>query len=42
MARAEYALGDFEQAYQHMRSALYYHPDFQPALDMFSLWGVTP
>jgi hypothetical protein len=25
-----------------MRKALYYHPGFQPALDMFSLWGVSP
>jgi hypothetical protein len=25
-----------------MRKALYYHPNFQPALDMFALWGVSP
>jgi hypothetical protein len=25
-----------------MRKALYYHPNFQSALDMFSLWGVSP
>jgi hypothetical protein len=25
-----------------MRKALYYHPGFQPALDMFALWGVSP
>jgi tetratricopeptide (TPR) repeat protein len=42
MARAEYALGAYDQAYTDMRRALYYHPGFQPALDMFSLWGVTP
>jgi hypothetical protein len=41
-ARAEYALGAFDTAYADMRQALYYHPNFQPALDMFSLWGVTP
>jgi len=41
-SRAEYALGEYDQAYADMRQALYYHPDFQAALDMFSLWGVTP
>ena len=41
-ARAEYALGAFETAYADMRKALYYHPNFQPALDMFALWGVSP
>ena len=41
-ARAEYALGASDTAYADMRQALYYHPNFQPALDMFSLWGVTP
>jgi len=41
-ARAEYALGEFDNAYADMRQALHYHPNFQPALDMFSLWGVTP
>jgi len=41
-SRAEYALSEFGNAYTSMRRALYYHPNFQPALDMFSLWGVTP
>jgi tetratricopeptide (TPR) repeat protein len=41
-ARAEYALGNYDQAYSDMRTALYYHPGFQPALDMLSLWGVSP
>lgn len=41
-ARAEYALGEFDKAYADMRQALHYHPNFQPALDMFNLWGVTP
>ena len=41
-ARAEYALGEFDNAYADMRQSLYYHPNFQPALDMFSLWGVNP
>jgi tetratricopeptide (TPR) repeat protein len=42
MARAEYALGNYDTAYADMRKALYYHPGFQPALQMFSLWGITP
>ena len=42
LSRAEYALGQYDQAYTDMRKALYYHPGFQPALDMFSLWGVSP
>jgi len=42
MARAEYALGNSDTAYADMRKALYYHPGFQPALDMFALWGVSP
>lgn len=41
-ARAEYALGAYGEAYADMNKALYYHPNFQPALDMFTLWGVTP
>ncbi len=42
MARAEYALGNSDTAYADMRRVLYYHPNFQPALDMFALWGVSP
>ncbi len=42
LARAEYALGQFDQAIFDMRKALYYHPNFPPALDMLSLWGVSP
>jgi tetratricopeptide (TPR) repeat protein len=42
LARAEYALGNSETAYANMRKALYFHPNFQPALEMFALWGVTP
>jgi len=42
MARAEYALGNYDTAYADMGKALYYHPGFQPALDMFALWGVSP
>lgn len=41
-ARAEYALGEIGNAADDMRQALYYHPGFQPALDMLSLWGITP
>ncbi len=41
-ARAEYALGNSDTAYADMRRALYYHPNFQPALDMLALWGVSP
>ena len=41
-ARAEYALGNYDTAYADMRKALYYHPGFQPALDTFALWGVSP
>jgi tetratricopeptide (TPR) repeat protein len=42
MARAEYALGNSDTAYADMRKALHYHPGFQPALDMFTLWGASP
>ena len=42
LARAEYAIGNSASAYTDMRRALYYHPGFQPALDMFALWGVSP
>jgi tetratricopeptide (TPR) repeat protein len=42
LARAEYALGNYETAYANMRQALYFHPGFQSALDMFALWGVSP
>ncbi len=42
LARAEYALGAYDTAYADMRQALHFHPGFQPALDIFSLWGVTP
>ena len=39
---AEYALGLSSQAVDDMRTALRYHPGFQSALDMLSLWGVSP
>jgi len=42
LARAEYALGNAETAVADMRQALHFHPNFQPALDMFALWGVAP
>ncbi len=42
LARAEYALGNYDTAFANMRQALYFHPDFQPALYMFTLWGVSP
>jgi tetratricopeptide (TPR) repeat protein len=42
LARAEYALGAYDTAVADMRQALHFHPGFQPALDMFSLWGITP
>lgn len=42
LARAEYALGAYDTAYADMHQALHFHPGFQAALDMFSLWGVTP
>ena len=41
-SRAEYALGAYDTAYADMRQALHFHPNFQPALDMFALWGVSP
>ena len=42
LSRAEYALGAFDTAYADMRQALHFHPGFPPALQMFSLWGVSP
>jgi tetratricopeptide (TPR) repeat protein len=42
LARAEYALGNSDTAYADMRKALYFHPNFPPALEMFALWGVSP
>ena len=42
LARAEYALGNYDTAYANMRQALHFHPNFPPALDMFALWGVSP
>ena len=42
LSRAEYALGEYDQAYTDMRQALYYHPNFPSALQMFALWGVNP
>ncbi len=42
LARAEYALGAYDQAFEDMRRALYYHPGFTPALEMLALWGATP
>lgn len=42
LARAEYALGNSETAYADMRQALHFHPNFQPALDIFALWGISP
>lgn len=42
LARAEYALGNSQTAYADMEKALYFHPNFQSALDMFALWGVSP
>ena len=42
LARGEYALGNYDTAYADMRQALHFHPGFQPALDMFALWGVSP
>jgi hypothetical protein len=42
LARAEYALGNMDTAYANMRKALYFHPNFPPALEMFALWGVSP
>jgi tetratricopeptide (TPR) repeat protein len=41
-ARAEYALGEVDKASDDMHQALYYHPGFQPALDMLALWGISP
>ncbi len=41
-ARAEYALGEVDKASDDMRQALHYHPNFQPALDMLALWGISP
>ena len=41
-SRAEYALGEIGKAADDMRQALYYHPGFQPALDMLALWGISP
>jgi tetratricopeptide (TPR) repeat protein len=39
---AENALGQTDKAVQDMRSALYYHPGYQPALDALKQWGATP
>jgi tetratricopeptide (TPR) repeat protein len=41
-ARAEYALGAYDAAYADMGQALHVHPNFQPALEMLALWGVSP
>jgi tetratricopeptide (TPR) repeat protein len=40
--RAEYALGNSDTAYADMSQALHFHPNFQSALDMLALWGVSP
>jgi hypothetical protein len=41
-AMAEYTLGENDAALADMRKAVYYHPGFQPALDMLSQWGFSP
>jgi tetratricopeptide (TPR) repeat protein len=42
LGRAEYELGNSQAAYDDMRKALYFHPNFPSALEMFSVWGVSP
>jgi hypothetical protein len=41
-ALAEASLGLYDNAYTDMRKAVYYHPGFQPALDVLAQWGITP
>ena len=41
-ARAKAALGDSEGAVEDLRQSLYYHPNFQPALDLAAQLGVQP
>jgi hypothetical protein len=41
-ARAEYALGDPEQAYTDVRKAYYYNRHLQATLDQMQEWGLTP
>jgi tetratricopeptide (TPR) repeat protein len=42
LSMAEYTLGLSDQAYEDMRKALYYHPGFSSALEMFAYWGIAP
>ena len=35
-------VGNSDTAYADMRQALHFHPNFQPALDIFALWGISP
>ena len=39
---AEYALNQTDKAIQDMRSALYYHPGYQFAVDALALWKANP
>ncbi len=41
-ALAEANLGLTDAAYADMRKAVYYHPGFQPALDIMAQWGISP
>jgi tetratricopeptide (TPR) repeat protein len=41
-ALAEYALGYFDAAYTDMRQAVYYNPNYRPALTKLEEWGLTP
>lgn len=41
-ARAKAALGDTDGADEDLRQSLYFHPNFQPALDLAAQLGVQP
>lgn len=41
-ALAEYALGQYDAAYEDLRQAVYYNKNFQAALAVMDQWGITP
>ncbi len=41
-AQAEYALGQYDQAYADLKTAYYYNKNLQATLDLMQAWGVTP
>jgi hypothetical protein len=40
--RAKYAIGDVQGGIADVKTALQYHPGFQPAIDQLNQWGVSP